>query len=70
MVLNILILGVSVATAFTTDLCEWDQIGIDVYVTHCKYQLLSYLPPWFSNACAVTIAQKFTNNMNIFYKSR
>ena len=32
--------------------CEWVQVGIDVYIPHCKYQVKPHSSPWFSAACA------------------
>ena len=28
------------ASAAASEFCEWVQVGIDVYISHCKYQLL------------------------------
>ena len=27
------------ASAAASELCEWVQVGIDVYIPHCKYQV-------------------------------
>ena len=27
------------ASAAASEFCEWDQVGIDVYIPHCKYQV-------------------------------
>ena len=40
------------ASAAASELCEWVQVGIDVYIPHRKYQVKSHLSPWFSAACA------------------
>ena len=37
---------------------EWVQVGIDVYIPHCKYQVKPYLSPWFSAACAAAIVHR------------
>ena len=39
-------------------LCEWVQVGIDVYIPHRKYQVKPHSSPWFSAACAATIVHK------------
>ena len=38
--------------------CEWVQVGIDVYIPHCKYQVKPHSSPWFSAACAAAIAHR------------
>ena len=42
-------LGTSAAAA-ASELCEWVQVGIDVYIPHRKYQVKSHSSPWFSAA--------------------
>ena len=44
------------ASAAGTELCEWLQVGIDVYIPHRRYQNKPHSFPWFSPACATTIA--------------
>ena len=39
-------------------LCEWVQVGVEVYIPHCKHQVKPHLSPWFSAACAAAIAHK------------
>ena len=39
------------ASAAASELCEWVQAGIDVYIPHKKYQVKPHLSPWFSAAC-------------------
>ena len=41
-------------SAFTaaSKFCEWVQVGNDVYVLHCKYQVKPHSSLWFSAACA------------------
>ena len=48
-------LGASVAAS---EFCEWVQVGIDVYITHRKYQVKSHWSPWFSAACAAGIVYR------------
>ena len=33
------------ASAAASDFCEWVQVGIDVYITHRKYQVKPHSPP-------------------------
>ena len=52
---NIFKLSVSAAAI---EFCEWDEVGIDVYIMHHKYQISPYSSPWFSAACAATITHR------------
>ena len=54
---NIFKLSASAAAA-ASEFCEWVQVGIDVYVPHCKYQVKPHLSPWFSAACAAAIVHR------------
>ena len=36
----------------------WVQVGIDVYVPHCKYKIIPHSSPWFSAACAAAIVHR------------
>ena len=49
---NIFKLGASTAAS---EFCEWVQVGIDLYIPHCKYQVKPHSSPWFSAACAAVI---------------
>ena len=40
------------ASAAASEVCEWLQVGIDVYIPHHKYQVKPHSSPWFSTACA------------------
>ena len=42
------------ASAPASEFCEWVQVGIDVYISHSKYQVKPHSSPWFSAACAVS----------------
>ena len=33
------------ASAAASELCEWVQVGIDVYIPHRKYQVKPHSPP-------------------------
>ena len=46
------------ASAVASELWEWVQVGIDVYIPHFKYQTKSHSPPWFSGACLAAIVQR------------
>ena len=43
---------------YCCELCEWVQVGIDVYIPHCKYQVKPHSSPWFSATCAAAIAHR------------
>ena len=38
------------ASATASKFCEWVQVGIDVYIPHCKYQVKCHSSPWLSAA--------------------
>ena len=38
------------ASAAASKFCEWIQVGIDVYIPYCKYQVEPHSSPWFSAA--------------------
>ena len=46
------------ASAAASELCEWVQVGTDVYIPHRKYQVKPHSSPWFSAASAATIAHR------------
>ena len=46
------------ASAAASEICEWVQVGIDVYISHRKYQVKCQLTPWFSAACAAAIVHR------------
>ena len=37
---------------------EWVQVGIDLYISHHKYQVKLHSSPWFSAACAAAIVHR------------
>ena len=45
-------------TAAASEFCEWAQVGIDVYISHRKYQVKPHSSPWFSAACAAAIVHR------------
>ena len=44
--------------AAASEFCEWAQVGIDVYISHRKYQVKAHSSPWFSTACATAIVHR------------
>ena len=46
------------APAAASEFCEWVQVGIDLYIPHCKYQVKLHTSPWFSAACAAAIVHR------------
>ena len=52
---NIFKLG---ASAAASEFCEWVQVGIDVYISHRKYQVKPHSSRWFSASCSAAIVQR------------
>ena len=46
------------AFAAASELCQWAQVGIDVYIPHRKYQVQPHSSPWFPAACAAAIVHR------------
>ena len=46
------------ASAGASEFCEWVQVGIYVYIPHCKYQVKPQSSPWFSAASAAAIVHR------------
>ena len=46
------------ASAAASEFCEWVQAGIDVYISHCIYQVKPHSSPWVSAASAVAIVHR------------
>ena len=53
-------LGTSAAAEF----CEWFQVGIDVYISHQKYQAKTFSSLWFSATCTAAMVHR-----NYFFSS-
>ena len=49
-------------SAVTIEFCEWVQVGIDLYIPHCKHQVKPHSSPWFSAASAAAIVHR-----NLFF---
>ena len=43
------------ASAAASEFCQWVQVGIDVYISHRKYQVKPHSSPWSSAVCAAAI---------------
>ena len=52
------------ASAAASEICEWFQVGIDVYIPHRKYQVKPHSSAWFSGVCAAAIVHR-----NLFFFS-
>ena len=46
------------AFAVDSEFCEWVEVGVVVYIPHCKYHVKPHSSPWFSTAWAAAIAHK------------
>ena len=46
------------ASPAASEICEWVQVGIDVYISHRKYQVKPHSSPWFSAACEAAIVHR------------
>ena len=40
------------------EFCDWVQVGIDLCISHKKYQVKPDSSPWFSAACAAAIVHR------------
>ena len=45
-------------SAAATEFCGWVRVGIDLYITHYKYQIKSHSSLWFSAASVAAIAYR------------
>ena len=45
-------------SAVASEFCGWVQVGIDVFIPNCKYQVKPYSSPWFSAACAAAVVNR------------
>ena len=41
-------------SAATVEFCEWNHVGIEVYIPHHKYQAKPHSFSWFLTACVAT----------------
>ena len=46
------------ASAAASEFCQSVQVGIDVYITHRKYQVKPHSCPWFLAVCAAAIVHR------------
>ena len=56
------------ASAAASKFCEWIQVGTDVYIPHCKYQVEPHTSPWFSAASAAALAIVYRNHFFRLYQ--
>ena len=47
------------ASAAAGEFCELVQVGLEVYIPHCKYQFKPDSSPWFSATCAAVVAHRY-----------
>ena len=40
------------------EFCEWVQVGIEVFIPHCKHQVKDHSSPWFSGAFTAAIIHR------------
>ena len=45
-------------SAAASEICEWAQVGIDVYIPHFKYLAIPHSSPWFLTASASAIIDR------------
>ena len=57
------------ASAAASELCEWVQVGMDVYIPHRKHQVKPNSSPWFSAACTAAIAHR-NHFFNLYQKDK
>ena len=46
------------ASAAAIEFCDYVQVGINVYIPHCKHQVKPHSSPWLSVACAAAIVHR------------
>ena len=46
------------ASTAASEFCESVQVGIDVYIPHCKYQIKPHSSPWCLTACDSAIVHR------------
>ena len=56
------------ASAAASEFCEWVQVGINVHISHRKYQVKCNSSPWFSAACAAAIVH--SNHFFCLYQQK
>ena len=54
------------ASAAASEICEWVQVGTDVYIPHRKYRVKPHSSPWFSATDAAVIVHR--NHFFRFYQ--
>ena len=46
------------ASAASSEICDWIQVGIDIYIPHRKNHVKPHSSPWFSAAFAAAIVHR------------
>ena len=46
------------SAAAASEFCDCVQVGINVSLPHCKYQVKPHSPPWLSFACAAVVVHR------------
>ena len=46
------------SAAAASEFCDCVQVGINVSIPHCKYQVKPHSPPWLSFACAAVVVHR------------
>ena len=54
------------ASAAASGFCQWNQVGIDVYIPHRKYQVNPHSSSWFSTASAAAMIHR--NHFSYLYQ--
>ena len=54
-----------IASTVANGFFDWVQVGIYVYIPHCKYQVKPHSSPWLSTVCAAAIVHR--NHFFHFY---
>ena len=52
------IFKLTASAAAASEFCELVQVGIDVYIIHCKYQVKPNSSQWFSATCGTAIVHR------------
>ena len=68
------IFKLSTSAAAASEFCEWVQVGNDVYIPYCKYQVKPHPSRWLSAACAAAIVHRnhffYSYQQNKSYESK
>ena len=56
------------ASAADNELCEYIQVGIDVYIPHHNHQVKPHSSSWFSAACVAAIVHR--NHFRLYQQNK